>query len=933
MTESPLAPIPQASTPQASIPQDSSVISDDEAMENYSSMLVELEGKEPSVTDEIKSYIQTVNQGINNTLGAPADMTNLLLSGFDSLNPYLWIKESMPEIYEQLPVPDFMATRLSVEQPLLGAKHLHEIAKKYNVTSDEKLGSSWVHRAARITGETLPVVGAMLSRGATMARAGTASAVEKEAVSNVNTRISALDEIFVSMYSRPYMSLGIEAASVAGATVGGELAKGAFPDNPTGEALGELMFGIATPLAPLAVMKGFQVLPTVKVAREAFSKSGAERRAGNRMKDQAYNVENSLREVSDDSILKLTPFTASGDEGLSALFKASVEQDHKLASRVAELTKQSMITAEKEILGNFNASQADTDAYLSAMRNNVAARSQADLMKVDPNISVAESSNILRGHIENGLKGARVLESQIWSKVDPETPIDLTPVVREFATSMQTRAMNEALEDSDIPKYLLDRLGKLDAGGVFVEGSIPLQTKMETAKTLRSKISAMMGKERAENSPNREMLSELGKVQDSLYNVLKQASTGDDGNSSLKTAIDYSAKLNETYTKGKVGQMLGYSESGVKAVAPDGSLTFLLSGNGSKRDTVAGIRQLREGIKLGDDSAQSALDSIDSGVKALFIEQTVGENGVVDAGLARRFLKSKSDILNEFPLTRKGVEDSIQSQTLTDEWYGFKPKGTASTFQKEKMAAALFLDESPEKSLAAVLRAKTSSGMAGNMKKLLDKTNLDARGTATEGVKATFGQYLLSKSKGANSNISGYKLKKELDSLRPAAQVLYGSDASALKRLDQVAAELIKIERMQAANIQAAKGGVMNDMPNKIISIIGGSLAASAGGKFASAAGGGAGGGIRAAGLASGAWARTSARLTNDGATKLILQAVEDPDVFKLLLSEATPENQAKALKLMSAFGVGSGATQEGNGQQEQELSDDEVLMQFLNQE
>ena len=100
-----------------------------------------------------------------------------------------------------------------------------------------------------------------------------------------------------------------------------------------------------------------------------------------------------------------------------------------------------------------------------------------------------------------------------------------------------------------------------------------------------------------------------------------------------------------------------------------------------------------------------------------------------------------------------------------------------------------------------------------------------------------------------------------------------------VRRMEVVAAELRKLANAQTAAPDI--GRLSNRSPNRLIEIAGRIVAARHG---AQAGGGTAGGSIQTANIASGAMKRTLGSLQNDKAERLLMDAVEDPELFRLLL-------------------------------------------------
>jgi hypothetical protein len=131
------------------------------------------------------------------------------------------------------------------------------------------------HRAARITGATLPILGAGGLAG--IRHLGKAAA-----------DLGPIQRITQSIAARPGATLAAEVPAIAGATLGGELGADVDPgtiDPQLGELIGELVGGVggAGIGAAAKYMPARQVYEKAKIGLLSFTKAGAEPRAARRL--------------------------------------------------------------------------------------------------------------------------------------------------------------------------------------------------------------------------------------------------------------------------------------------------------------------------------------------------------------------------------------------------------------------------------------------------------------------------------------------------------------------------------------------------------------------------------------------------------------------------------------------------------------------------
>lgn len=791
------------------------------------------------IAPEAAKYLQNLNIGLANTLGAPVDMMSNLSKAIGIISPET--------------------------KPVLGSEQIREFFTNIGAAPEKgQEQKGYAARALRLAGETaVPFLGAT-SYGAKLA-------------ASAPTAMTGVQKAMLAAYQAPWKAIGAETTAVLAGAAGGEAAVAAYPDSYVAEVFGELLGGI-TPAALTSVTK---VLPAAKLVKSVVSGEGAAQRAADRIAQTAGDVDRARLRVLDATELNLDPFTATGDAGLLALEKAAIEQDPKLADRIAKLTSESMRMARNKVLSG--GSPEDTINFLETIRRNAAANAQSEIIKLGGKLDPVTAARAVRKSVETSLKTARDAEKVVWSKLPTEGLVDPTPIRNTLEGIIADRSI--AADPEDIPAFVYQLLGKPKTGGGLTEGLAVKNPQLKVMKDLRSRLQAEMVAERAKDAPNRNKIRILGQIEDSVYDSLTKVSP------EYEEAVTFSRQLNEKFTRGKIGDLLGYERTGELSTSTEGTLDFLMSGN--KDDVRMGLRQLAQ-------ASPEAIPLVKESVKGTFAAQALDvDSGALNVRNARRFLKNNEHVLNEFPEIKEQIERSIQSQRVVDELAGAPIGDKLSTYMKEKSVAALYLDGTPDKAMHRLVTAKNSDGAGTLMKRMVEMTNQDPTGAATKGLKSAFGSYLLRHSEtGDVGTLSGKKFLTMLEHLGPAANQLYTKDEVA--RLYRIGSELRKIEAREAT--RATKGGVISDVPNKIISLIGGTFAARAGAKLGA---GTSGASLRTASLGTRYYNELLGRLTNDGAEQILMKAVEDKTVLNALLKEASPENIREANKVFKSFLTG----------------------------
>lgn len=794
-------------------------------------------------------YIQNFNIGLANVLGMPGD-------AIENLNKQMW---------DEL--------QKATGKPLPGPAPVRKIGSEafrdffVNIGAAPKVGEEqegFVPRALRLAGETSVPYGAAQLAGAKLAQ-------------KAPIMYNDLQKALVSAYQAPWRTAGAETTAILAGAGGGEVANEVFPDNHVANMMGELL-GSVTPSAVMGLVKA---MPTVGTMRNILSGEGATERAANRIRETVGDIDKARIRAFDATELDLDPITATGDAGLLALEKAAIDQDPKLAARIATLTSKAMETARKKVVAGGDP-QATVD-FLDAARRSAAAKAQTEISKLGPDIDAVTAARSIRQSVEDSLRTAREAEREVWGKLPSKGQVDPSRIEGTFREVLADRSI--AADPEDIPAFIYTLLGKPDGKGGITKGAAVKTPELKVMKDFRSRLQQEIVTERAKDAPNRNKLRILGKIEDSIYDSLVEVSP------EYKEAVDFSRQLNDKFTKGKIGDMLGYERTGELTTSAEGTLDFLMSGN--KDDVRMGLRQLAT-------ASPESIPLVGEGIKNTFKTQAIDDvTGALNVRNANRFLQKNEHVLNEFPEIKDQIQRSVKAQRLVDELVGAPIGDRLSTYIKNKSVAALYLDGTPDKAMHRLVTAKNSEGAGAMMKQMVALTNQDPTGRATKGLKAAFGSYLLNHAETSDVNfLSGKKFMGMLAHLGPAANQLYTKPE--LSRLFKIGTELSKIEARELS--RATKGGVISDLPNKIIKIVGGTFASRAGAQLGA---GTSGASLRTASIFTKEFNEILGRLTNDGAEQILMKAVEDPVVLKTLLKEATPNNIKEANKVFKSFLTG----------------------------
>jgi hypothetical protein len=249
-------------------------------------------------------------------------------------------------------------------------------------------------------------------------------------------------------------------------------------------------------------------------------------------------------------------------------------------------------------------------------------------------------------------------------------------------------------------------------------------------------------------------------------------------------------------------------------------------------------------------------------------------DGSFNATGAQNFLRDNAETLERLPHLRDTLAEAARTQSRASSVTGRASRVLSDMENPSRSATAAFVQAAPENAVEQVFKARRPSlearGLAATARK-------DPSGAALDGLKAAFGDHLIRRSTGP-SGLSGARMTEFLASPERRLALAQVFDAAELRRMDVIAAELRKLENAQKAAPDI--GALSNRSPNRIIEMVARIIAARQGAQ----AGGGSGGSIQTAQMASGRVKAMLGNLQNDKAERLLMDAVEDPELFRLLL-------------------------------------------------
>ncbi len=706
------------------------------------------------------------------------------------------------------------------------------------------------------------------------------------------------------------------AATLAG--VGGQLVFQQFPDSQAAIILGEIIGGM-TPAGMVAATKLTLTAAGGRIAKRAilktFTQEGgrqrAEKRVGAVVRDKDKALEGLKQEGAVLAKAELTPAQQAGDVGLLSLEKSVINSSEKLKATADEQITRAVEVIQKTVLeaGKGVPTSATVQVLerarshlvdLMNVRMQIAARvAEEQIAAIGSGVTRNEANMIVKKVVDDVLDDANEQIGQLFDAVPLEVVVPVTGS-REFLTALVKKT--PLAQREDIPTVALRLLKakskeaqEMDALFAEAEAAFGVGEKeviapfgsavaVKELQGLRSKLLEEARTARAAGQFNKARLADdiAEAVLDDM-GAAREAVTGEAG-AKLRLALDFTADVKDRFNKGTIRKLLKPDRQGGDTIPAPLTLEATIARGGPKAKVeldaltkAMRVKNPRTGKVMGDEPKMR--QAVEDFLLDEF-QREVLPQGVIKRTAADTYLGRFQDILDDFPglraRLRKAIETNDFSVALRKEGQGLPrrlndPKVTRT---------AVFLKEPVDD---AMKRISKSSEPVEVMKDVIKEAKLDPTGDALLGLKTGYGDFLLSQSRKIAADTleynSGRTLKQLLNSGSSSkmAKTLFSKEE--LKRLDQAAETAVKIEK--AIRAKPREGGVLSDAPNMLFLLmarVGGVMAGSRLGQILGRAT------IQLPAMGSELAKGAVVTRTRDPARRLLMDAVQDKDLFQALL-------------------------------------------------
>ena len=847
-------------------------------------------GLEGSAYNQIRGWLH----GFSSALGTPVDITNTVLKDIGvpvSDEPFL----GSASIRHMLDVPGKVAAAGGANEALdavfgsgTSAKYgFHGHATYADINEVPEVYRPQA-RAGEVMGSTIPFLAApaLLATDvpATLAAARAGGGTVAGNVARSELARAAL----------PGFAAKAAPAAIGGA-VGAYGAETIFPGSTVAQMIGQLGGGIA---GAGGVVGGSGVLQTIKnritqpfsTLSEGGAKDAIAQALDKQFQKSGEDVDQIIRNLkSTEAVSGALPAERSGSKVLAGVQQALAKKDETLANvlganeqsyreNLTGSVKEAFAPGQQPALTAAAATrQKSFESYLDAVAGRAETKASEAANAVAPlGPAERETANLrARNVLEDALANARSKEKEIWNAVDTKANVDTDPLINAYR-AVKKEMLPGARLPSDIENYL-SNLSEFKQ----TNGNAPSQ-QLGIIQTLRSE--ALNEARKARSADDYALARRLNMIANGTPDqltggALGAMATGDD--EKIKTAIQFSRALNEKFSQGFAGDVLGMKSTGEESIRP--ALTLESAATGSPQLAAQKFAEMRAAtVPIGGAAAAPEAAAAQQDYLRSLSQRVVDPaTGRVKINQAASFLRDYGAILDQFPEYRDTIKRAIAAQTSA-EYVGDRISAAAKAVNAAAFNKVLAAGEKP---FDAIRKALNGPNPAFDLKKIASLAR-SAGPNAVAGLRAAVLEHVMDES----------ALKTGM-SFRNAQQLLNTPIApdqpgllNALQREkiitptqgDNIRTRIAQGVRHELSPVNAVRVDSVGDEAGQIARwgarILGAKLASRLG-----ATGGGAGPSLQVAQVAASAAEKSLAGMPIDRARHVISEAMQQNDPQKLI--------------------------------------------------
>lgn len=670
-----------------------------------------------------------------------------------------------------------------------------------------------------------------------------------------------------------------EMLASTGAAAGGKAAQSTSwgKEHPTlARAVGELAGGLGSNPATankLARFTGrvvrhpFRHTPFA-LAKMPFRGQWAENRAVKRLSD--LGIEPGTKATGKGG---LTPSQEIDNPNLAEL-RRRIEDEYPTEAKMGETQRSEKMA---EITGEAKTGTTDiedTRNYIEQTFNDAASDAEHYLKRATNTDDPLIYNKAANKKIIDAYRIAREQEDKVWNNLSSDTTVAPRRMMDAYTEEYQN--ITEGGDIEELPKFVRKKLGRPNSKtGKLTNGELVTEKKPNTSAKAVHQFYSRLGREvrkQAEGAGNSNKIRILNKLRRAALQDLEDSAVGGE----YKEAIKLSRDLNDKFTQGAVGDILGFNRG--LATPETQTLDDILTGTQQQvKDKVDQLLKAGPNIK----------DDIRGMVKSRFaLSAQNQENMRINKTLGDKFIQKNKKLLKAFPDLKQELQKAVDSQARVDQLSGIGKVADYSPLVKEKSAASIFLGSDPGDEIQRFIKTGKAKGRTKDFLQDLNKeVSRDSTGKAKAGLKNAFVEEMINFSRKSEIEdpitkegiISGRKFLERLSNLeRPLIESGFMSEGE-VNRLRQIGKSLQGLETEIRAKGQEPilTGGV-----GRALDWVSSAVGANVGGKLS---GHGIGPGMVMAQRTADLSRNVVRSLTKDEAVSLLVDATKTPETFNRL--------------------------------------------------
>lgn len=605
----------------------------------------------------------------------------------------------------------------------------------------------------------------------------------------------------------------------------------------------------------------------IKSAAMPYTEAGGREVARQRVQELAGGEDRARQlatHLQNGSELGLTPAQQIGDPNLLGLEQEAMRRNPLLREGVQARMQTAEQTAESAIQGMggdpaaaqsfFNQRRADARETITGFVD----RATEGALRPEARNTAMQNSEAVAEQIRMAEKAADQQEKALWQAVPKGVQVGTSSAKSVAAEIIQS---TPRAQQNDIPNVVRNLLSG-DSNNPFGEFETVDEMHGLYSELRRVARSAMAG-----NDQNRNMARIANTIADAILDDLGANAGQSEVGMAIDAARAFSAEKHQIFSQGVVGKLLKRTLDGDDAIDPRLTLDRSVGRGGS-----TGAVGADDILQAAGADAEAPLEDY---LRGQFDRTVFSPDGAYNQRAAGVFMRDNQELLQRFPYLKETLDQAVATQNRASRTAERASRVLSDMDNPSRSLNTAFSNAVPENAVDEVFKAKRPAMAARSLAQTARK---DESGAALDGLKGSFSGYLIRKATTANG-LSGKAMQEALKSTETRLAISQVMDPKELRRLDVIAAELAKLEtaRKSAPDI----GGLSPRSPNRIIEIVARIAAAKQGAK---AGGGSSGASIQTANMASNRMREMLGSLQNDKAEQLLMDAVLDPELFRLLL-------------------------------------------------